>query len=143
MFVLSVSMQVSAQKGKGERGERGEKRKEMKAKGLELKEKLNLSPEQQTKIKEIRKRHHEDVKAKLLANPKATKEEKRKMMRTAMESADAEIFAILNADQQTIYKQEKEKRKAERMEKRKNKKGKDKPDSSDDKDLEDAVLETM
>ena len=142
-FGLLFNFQVNAQKNKQE------KRQEMKANAQAFKEKLNLTPEQQTKIKEIRKRYRDEIKAKLAANPNASKEEKRKMMRQAMESADIEITALLTSEQQAIYKAEKERRIKERKEKMKERKGdgkgknKGKEKDDDDKELEDAIMEGM
>ncbi|MFY8019919.1 MAG: hypothetical protein ACOVP1_01930 [Bacteroidia bacterium] len=140
---LLFNFQVNAQKNKQE------KRQEMKANAQAFKEKLNLTPEQQTKIKEIRKRYRDEIKAKLTANPNASKEEKRKLMKQAMESADVEINALLTTEQQNIYKAEKERRIKERREKMKEKKGegkgknKGKDNGDDDKELEDAIIEGM
>ena len=142
-FGLLLNIQAFAQKHKQVR------KQEMKANAQAFKEKLNLTPEQQTKIKEIRKRYRDEVKAKLAANPNASKEEKRKMMRQAMESADIEITALLTSEQQAIYKAEKERRIKERKEKMKERKGdgkgknKGKEKDDDDKELEDAIMEGM
>ena len=143
LFAIMMSSNLYAQKHKQER------KQEMKANAQAFKEKLNLTPEQQTKIKEIRKRYRDEVKAKLAANPNASKEEKRKMMRQAMESADIEITALLTSEQQAIYKAEKERRIKERKEKMKERKGdgkgknKGKEKDDDDKELEDAIMEGM
>jgi Spy/CpxP family protein refolding chaperone len=137
IFTVAVNFDSLAQKSKME------KRKEMKAKGQEFKDKLKLTDDQMVKLKEIRKKSRDEVKAKLAANPNATKEEKRKIMRSAVEAADIEIMAILTPEQQVIYKQEKEKRKQERIEKMKQNKGKNKGNPQQDKELEDAIMEGL
>lgn len=137
IFTVAVNFDSLAQKSKME------KRKEMKAKGQEFKDKLKLTDDQMVKLKEIRKRSREELKAKLAANPNATKEEKRKMMRSAIEAADIEIMAILTPEQQVIYKEEKEKRKQERIEKMKQNKAKKKANPEQDKELEDAIMEGL
>ncbi len=137
LFVIFLSLNASAQNNKAE------KRKEIKAKGQEFKDKLNLTDDQMVKMKEIRKKTREEVKAKLTANPNASKEEKRKMMREAMVSADQEITAILTPEQQVIYKEEKEKRKQERIKKMKQNKAKNKANPEQDKELEDAIMDGL
>jgi Spy/CpxP family protein refolding chaperone len=137
IFTVAVNFDSSAQKSKSE------KRKEMNAKGQEFKEKLKLTDDQMVKLKEIKQRKREEVKAKLAANPNASKEEKRKMMRDAMVSADQEITAILTPEQQVIYKEEKEKRKNERIAKMKEKRAQGKGKASEDKELEDAIMEGL
>ncbi len=137
IFTVAVNFDSLAQKSKME------KRKEMKAKGQEFKDKLKLTDDQMVKMKEIRKKTKDEVKAKLAANPNATKEEKRKIMRSAVEAADIEIMAILTPEQQVIYKQEKEKRKQERIEKMKQNKGNNKGNPQQDKELEDAIMEGL
>jgi Spy/CpxP family protein refolding chaperone len=137
IFTVAVNFDSLAQKSKME------KRKEMKAKGQEFKDKLKLTDDQMVKLKEIRKRSREEVKAKLAANPNATKEEKRKMMRSSIEAADIEIMAILTPEQQVIYREEKEKRKQERIEKMKQNKANKKANPEQDKELEDAIMEGL
>ncbi len=137
IFTVAVNFDSLAQKSKIEN------RKEMKAKAQEFKDKLKLTDEQMEKMKGIRKRTRDEVKSKLSANPNATKEEKRKMMRSAIEAADIEIMAILTPEQQVIYKEEKEKRKQERIEKMKQNKGKNKTNPQQDKELEDAIMEGL
>jgi Spy/CpxP family protein refolding chaperone len=137
IFTVAVNFDSLAQKSKME------KRKEMKAKGQEFKDKLKLTDDQMVKLKEIRKRSREEVKAKLAANPNATKEEKRKMMRSSIEAADIEIMAILTPEQQVIYREEKEKRKQERIEKMKQNKANKKANPEQDKELEDAIMECL
>ncbi len=137
IFTVAVNFDSLAQKSKME------KRKEMKAKGQEFKDKLKLTDDQMVKLKEIRKRSREEVKAKLAANPNASKEEKRKMMRSSIEAADIEIMAILTPEQQVIYREEKEKRKQERIEKMKQNKAKKKANPEQDKELEDAIMDGL
>ena len=137
IFTVAVNFDSLAQKSKIEN------RKEMKAKAQEFKDKLKLTDEQMEKMKGIRKRTTDEVKSKLSANPNATKEEKRKMMRSAIEAADIERRVILTPEQQVIYKEEKEKRKQERIEKMKQNKGKNKTNPQQDKELEDAIMEGL
>lgn len=100
-----------------------EKREEMKKKVEEIEAKLNLTPEQAAKIKEIKQRNADDAKGKIMALPDdAGRDEKIKIMKEAMANADQEILEILNTEQQLIYKAEKEKAKEEMKEKRKSKK---------------------
>lgn len=99
------------------------KREEMKKKADELKAKLNLSEPQAAKYDEILKRNREEARTKMMALPEdAPRSERGEIMKKYMEAADSEIFEILDTDQQTIYKAEKEKMKTEMAEKRKEKK---------------------
>ncbi|MDP1725894.1 MAG: hypothetical protein Q8M15_03855 [Bacteroidota bacterium] len=110
---------ASSTKGKA----RMEKREEMKAKVAEIEAKLNLAPEQAAKIKEIKQRNTDEAKGKIMALPAdASREDRMKIMKEAMDNADQEILEILNSEQQAIYKAEKEKLKEEMKEKRKSRK---------------------
>ncbi len=111
MMVLSLGNQVYAQ---------GPQNAQMEAKRNELKAKLNLTPKQTEQFDEITKRNREEARQKAKGLPEsASQKEKKDIMKASMEKADAEIIAILNVEQQKIFKEEKEKMRQERKEKAK------------------------
>lgn len=114
-LLLKPALAQAPQDGSG----KGERREEMKRQMEELEAKLNLTPEQRTKIEEIKKRNRDEAKGKMMALPAdAAREEKGRIMKDAMIKADAEIMELLNTEQQSIYKAEKEKIKEQKKEKR-------------------------
>lgn len=80
--------------------------------------KLNLTDEQQAKLKELLQQHKLEMKALREANKDKTKPEKRKVMLDQLKKADGQIMAILDSKQQELYKQMKEEKKAEMKKKR-------------------------
>ncbi|MCK6610839.1 MAG: Spy/CpxP family protein refolding chaperone [Bacteroidia bacterium] len=145
--VLSIMVMgqnnLFAQKGRG-----GYANGKGKQEAQKIAAKLNLNDEQKEKVKEIRSRHRNEIQEQLKANPKMEKRERRQLMLEHMKSADAEIQSILTPEQQTIYKQEKERLKNERMEKRELSKGKKKGNKvkeaePEEKELEDALIESL
>ncbi len=100
----------------------GEAKAKMEERKSELKAKLNLDAKQSEQFDEITKRNRTEAKQKMQSLPAdASQKEKREIMKTYLEKADAEIIAILNADQQKIYKEEKEKMRQEKKENAKSK----------------------
>lgn len=94
----------------------------MKQRADALKVKLNLSEPQAVKYDEILKRNRDEARAKMQELPDdATPSERRVIMEKALKNADIEIMEILDTEQQTIYKEEKEKMKQEVKAKRKKK----------------------
>ncbi len=90
-----------------------------------LKLMLKLSESQSKQFDEITAKHRAEAKTKAQSLPAdASPKEKRDIMKAAMESADAEIMAMLTPEQQKIFQQEKEKMKAQRQSKAKEKRGK-------------------
>lgn len=86
---------------------------------------LKLSDTQSKQFDEITAKHRNEARQKAQSLPAdASPKEKRDIMKTAMENADAEIMAILTPEQQKIFKQEKEKMKAQMQSKAKEKRGK-------------------
>ena len=97
----------------------------MKEKSDSLKIKLKLTDVQAAKYDEIMKRNRDQAKAKMMELPEdANRMERAEVMRNAMKNADAEIFEILDSDQQAIYKLEKDKMKSEAKSKAKERKRK-------------------
>ena len=100
----------------------GEAKAKMKERKAELKTKLNLDAKQSQQFDEITKINRAEAKQKINELPAdASQKEKHGIMKSYLEKADAEILAILNIDQQKIYKEEKEKLKQERKENAKSK----------------------
>lgn len=115
LFILAASIPAQAQQGA--------RMDEMKKKADELKAKLNLSEPQAVKYDEILARNREEAKKKMQALPEnAAPGERREIMKKSLENADAEILEILDTEQQTIYKAEKEKMKEAMVQKKKKKK---------------------
>lgn len=91
------------------------KREEMKKKAEELKVKLNLSEPQAKMYDEILKRNREDARKQMMALPEdAPRSERGDIMKKSLANADLEIMEILDSEQQTLYKAEKEKMKEEK-----------------------------
>jgi hypothetical protein len=80
--------------------------------------KLNLTDEQQAKLKEVLQQNKTEMKAMREANKDKAKPEKRKLMLDQLKKADGQIMAILDSKQQELYKQMKEEKKAEMKKKR-------------------------
>lgn len=80
--------------------------------------KLNLTDEQQAKLKTVLQQNKTEMKALREANKNKTKDEKRQAMMDQLKKADAQISAILDPKQMEIYKQMKEEKKAEMKKKR-------------------------
>jgi exopolysaccharide biosynthesis protein len=95
----------------------GEAKEKMKERKAELKSKLNLDAKQAEQFDEITLRNRNEAKQKMQSLPTdASQKEKRDIMKTYLDKADVEIIAILNPEQQKIYKEEKEKLKQEKKE---------------------------
>ncbi len=94
-------------------------RKEMHAqKFAEASKRLNLTAEQQTKIKAIMEQNKAEMKALREANKDKSKDEKRALMMAQLKKTDAQITPVLDAKQQEIYKQMKAEKKKEMQKKR-------------------------
>lgn len=100
--------------------ERAEMRQEYVA---QLKQKLNLSDDQEKKLNDIMQTHRKELKAKMNANPEMTKQEHMQIMKTQWEQTQQKIMAILNTEQQQIFKTEMNSLKEKRQEKMKQKRG--------------------
>jgi hypothetical protein len=120
LFILAIGLQpLLAQTGDGMGPGRNEA---MKQRADALKVKLNLTEPQAAKYDEILKRNRDEARAKMQELPDdATPSERRVIMEKALKNADIEIMEILDTEQQTIYKAEKEKMKEEVKAKRKKK----------------------
>ncbi|MES2558833.1 MAG: hypothetical protein V4590_03780 [Bacteroidota bacterium] len=81
-------------------------------------ERLNLTTDQQAKLKAVLKQNKTEMKTLREANKDKAKDEKRKVMIAQMKKADGQVSAILDSKQQEIYKQMKEEKKAEMKKKR-------------------------
>lgn len=118
---------------------------------------LNLTTEQQTKLKEIIKQNHAEMKALREANKTASKEEKRKAVVAQMQKNDERVKQVLNEQQKAEYEKIKAERKEEMKMHREARKAEKKPkgkkakapaekkmenddDSSDEDVLEESVL---
>jgi Spy/CpxP family protein refolding chaperone len=81
-------------------------------------EKLNLTADQQTKLKALLEQNRAEMKALREANKEKPKEEKRKAMLEQMKKMDTQVSAILDSKQQELYKQMKAEKRAEMKKKR-------------------------
>lgn len=105
-----------------DKGQKQEVRKEKQAARFdEMSKKLNLTSDQQTKIKEIMTQNRTEMKALKEANKDKAKEEQRKAMLGQLKKADGQVNEVLDAKQKEQYKQLKAERKKEMKEKRKEK----------------------
>ena len=73
---------------------------------------LNLTAEQQTKLKVIMKQNHDEMKALKESIKNATKEEKRKAVVAQMQKNDERVKQVLNEKQKTEYDKMKAEHKA-------------------------------
>ena len=74
---------------------------------------LNLTAEQQTKLKVIMKQNHDEMKALKASIKNATKEEKRKAVVAQMQKNDERVKQVLNEQKKTEYDKIKAEHKAE------------------------------
>lgn len=94
-------------------------RKEMHEKKFtEASKRLNLTAEQQTKIKAILQQNKTEMKTLQEANKDKTPAEKRTLMITQLKKADAQITPLLDAKQLETYKQMKAEKRSEMQKKR-------------------------
>ncbi len=115
-FLVCIFTMVQTTKAQpGGPGKDPAKREEMKKKAEELKVKLNLSEPQAKMYDEILKRNREDARKQMMALPEdAPRSQRGEIMKKSLANADMEILEILDTEQQTIYKAEKEKMKEEK-----------------------------
>jgi exopolysaccharide biosynthesis protein len=115
-FLVCIFTLVQTAKAQpGGPGKDPAKREEMKKKAEELKVKLNLSEPQAKMYDEILKRNREDARKQMMALPEdAPRSQRGEIMKKSLANADMEILEILDTEQQTIYKAEKEKMKEEK-----------------------------
>ncbi len=83
-----------------------------------ISQRLQLTPDQQTKLKEIMKQNRQEMKAIKEANKNADKATRRQAVMAQMKKADEQVKAILTDSQRVEYEKIKAERKAE-MKKRK------------------------
>jgi protein CpxP len=118
MAVLISGTQAFAQE-KADKRQHTEMSKEKRAKRFEeASKKLNLTADQQTKIKALLEKNKEEMKALREANKDKPKEEKRKLMVAQLKKLDGQIVAVLDAKQQETYKQMRAEKKAEMKKKK-------------------------
>ncbi len=110
LFVAFLSAQsVSAQDAKMSDTRKAKHEEKFKAAAV----RLNLTDDQQTKLKAVLQQNKTDMKALREANKDKAKEEKRKVMLEQMKKVNTQITALLDSKQMEIYKQMKEEKKAE------------------------------
>ena len=115
LLVAFLGMQsVSAQDSKRSEDRKAQHEQKFKA----VAEKLNLTADQQTKLKSVLMQRKTDMKALREANKDKPKEEKRKVMLDQLKKFDGQISSILDAKQLELYKQMKADKKAEMKKKR-------------------------
>lgn len=117
--LLITGTQSFAQDKMAARGSNPEMSKEKREQRFaDASKRLNLTADQQTKIKAVLSQNRTDMKALREANKDKAKDEKRKAMIDQMKKADGQVTAVLDAKQQQIYKQMKEEKKADMKTKR-------------------------
>ncbi|MBW7846007.1 MAG: hypothetical protein H3C45_10280 [Bacteroidia bacterium] len=99
-----------------------EKRENLKQEHAEMQERLQLTPEQQEKIKEIRKNNQAEMKAIKEANKNADKATQREAMLKQKEKNNEQIKSVLNETQKAEFDKIKAEKRAEHA--GKHKKGK-------------------
>lgn len=115
-FIVMVSTHAFAQKNGGAKKHHGNhKMYGMKGDSAfaKISARLNLTPDQQTKLKEIAKQNRTEMKAVKEANKTASKEDKRAAMMAQRDKNEARINAILNDTQRAEFAKMKAERKAE------------------------------
>jgi protein CpxP len=103
-----VSAQDAAPEG-GRRGQRATPEEQVKA----MKETLKLTDEQVEKVKAVLAKNQEKIKA-LREDTALSQEDRRAKMRELSQGMDEELKPILTPEQQTKWKEEREKRRAQR-----------------------------
>jgi periplasmic protein CpxP/Spy len=117
LAVLVVSgTQTFAQKKADKRHEINKEKREQHF--AEASKRLNLTADQQTKIRAIVEQNKEESKALFKANKDKSKDEKRKVMVEQRRKFDSKIIAVLDEKQKAIYGQMKEEKKAKMQEKK-------------------------
>ena len=109
--LLATPALVSAQDAKPEEGRRGQRTPEEQVKAM--KETLKLTDEQVEKVKAVLAKNQEKVKA-LRDDTALSQEDRRAKMRELYQGMDEELKPILTPEQQTKWKEEREKRRAQR-----------------------------
>lgn len=84
----------------------------------EASKRLNLSADQQKKLKEILEANKAEMKTLKEANKDASRDEKKKVMIAQLKKLDGQITAVLDAKQIETYKQMKAEKRKEMREKR-------------------------
>lgn len=98
-----------------------------------LSERLTLTADQQTKLKEVMKQNREEMKAVRESNKDAEKPEKRKAMVTQLKKNDERISALLDESQKAEYLKLKQEKKAQMKAKRpEHQKARSQGDADDD-----------
>lgn len=153
-LMVALLMLVCATSVFAQDGMRGGKGKHHEGKGMnrdsafaKISQRLQLTPDQQTKLKEIMKQNRQEMKAIKEANKNADKATRRQAVMAQMKKTDEQIKAILNDTQRAEYEkikaEKREKMKQRRMEKRDAKKKalpKDDPNPEDDELSESDLL---
>jgi Spy/CpxP family protein refolding chaperone len=109
--LLAAPALVSAQDAKPEAGRRGPRTPEEQVKAM--KETLKLTDEQADKVKAVLAKNQEKVKA-LRDDTALSQDDRRAKMRELYQGMDEELKPILTPEQQTKWKEEREKRRAQR-----------------------------
>lgn len=112
-----------------------------------ISQRLQLTPNQQTKLKEIMKQNRQEMKAIKEANKNADKATRRQAVMAQMKKMDDQVNAILNDSQRAEYekikaerREEMKKRKMERKDAKKKALPKDDPNPEDDDETLDGGL---
>lgn len=108
---------------------------------VKISERLQLTNDQKTKLKEISKQNKEEMKTLRESLKTASKEEKKKAVMAQLQKNDARVNAILDEKQQAEYKKIKEEKRAA-MKKRKQEQKQAKPQKGEPEEdvLEEGIL---
>lgn len=132
-LVLMLGSNVFAQEHKKQRGNRD-------SAWAKISERLQLTNDQKTKLKEVSKQNREETKALRESMKTASKEEKKKAFAAQLQKNDERVNAILDEKQRVEYKKMKEEKKVA-MKKRKKQNLKDNTETGDaDGVLEESIL---
>jgi Spy/CpxP family protein refolding chaperone len=122
-FVMFIGAESFAQKPKSKQQQQHINKDSAFAK---VSKRLNLTTEQQTKLKDAIKQNRTEMQALREANKSANKEEKRKAVVAQMQKNDERVKQILNEQQKAEYDKIKTERKAEMKKQRESRKAKQK-----------------
>lgn len=116
--IMAFSTASFAQKAKAN----GQHKEKMEQHIKEFSTRLNLSADQETRIREIMKQSRTEMRTMRESKKDAPKEEKRTAMKDLKKKTDEKIKAVLDPKQQELYKQYKEEKRQERKNKMEQKK---------------------
>ncbi len=121
LFVFAIIILAATQVKAQGNDSMGKRREMAEQRFKEMSDRLALTPDQQNKMKVIAKQNRMEMKQLRETKKDAPKDEKKTAFMAQLKKADDQVNAILNPNQQELYKQYKAEKKAERERKMKEK----------------------